>query len=1385
MNIEGISFESADGTKLENVSGYLEATDKMITLNDFQLTMGGISVDWDAKINYNRFSDIIAMSPTVGLEIDLVKTDIKLGDLEPFLPFLWTDSILAPQARQAHLNLIVHADGTLGDLELTQLTLETNSLTSIDLSGWVKGLPDYKTAELGVEIKEITTNYYDILALMGDIGIPSAVGKFGTINLKGSIAGRMDSLDMRNLQLTTTGTTGLAGNIKAVGLPDIDNTRFAINLDYLRTNVKEVAPFAGDSLPAPVMKLGTVTYSGTFEGSITDMELNGLLTTDIGSLTADLAAKFNKDYTDATYDADIKLDTFDLGKMLESADLGRISMTASAKGQGLTLDSLHTTLEAVITEVEAMKYKYRDIKIGGKMDQMQFNGTIKVDDPNLKFAFDGLVDLDSLKPSFSFTADLDTINLHKLNLAAAPLGISLSMDVDLVGLSSKDIDGQALIKDIMVSDSMVVYKMDSFLVQAFDSDTGKTIQITSPILNGYIAGRYNLEALPRELNAFINSYIKNVSDSLNKPYEIEEPQQFDMLLTVSNPQPLLDVMVPKLKIDTASVTGRFDNEKNDLIISAVIPDIRYDSITIEKLTLRSGGRGKRFGVMVMVDTLTYGTDIDIPHTRLYTFISNDSLRYGLSMYDVDTSFYRLRLGGYMQQNGDEYWFAFDRPMILNGDTWDNLQGNRLIVAPEALTFDRFGFQNGNRYFQLNTPDSTKGTNPLQLEFKNFPLAELSELIDYAGLEVSGFINGEATVFDIKGSFDLESNIQISDIRVNKNAVGTLTLQGLRKGPEVDVNVRMAGMNEFILTGKINTETQQMNAKFDMQRFDLHVIDPFLKDIIQNSTGSLKASATINGSYTKPDINGYLAFNNTSTEVLFAGTRFTLPNGNRIDFTSQKIDFNTFKIEDANKQTATLSGNITHDYFTDFRLNLKLNANRFTFLDTEPSLEELFYGKLVLGINASVTGPLTQPKVNINTSTKDGTRLTVAPLSLEEGIQDAPYVIYYNPNSGDTLESMKRYNVSSLPLDLTLNLEVTDEATFYVLVDPSTGDQLEVVAKGDLAVNVPANGNISIIGGLEIVSGSYRLTQSFLKRKFDIQEGSRIDISGDPMDARLSITAVYKTEISTYSLIGEQATTLTPQEQSAARKPSPVHVLLIMQGSLSDPQLSFDIQLPDDAGLNSIADRRLQQIKQDQNELNKQVFGILLMNSFITDDGMGGGGGVPGTNAALKSVSGLINQQLNRFASRIKGFSVNVDASSYQGYSGTDANNTVTAVGVSVSQMLFDDRLEIRAGGDVNLESNTGNPNQGSGLTQWAGDFVIEYKLTESGRYRVKVFNTTDYSILYQNNINRTGVGLTYQYSFRKRKKKLPDPTPAPLETPTPETPKDSIPTEGPKNEEQE
>jgi hypothetical protein len=164
----------------------------------------------------------------------------------------------------------------------------------------------------------------------------------------------------------------------------------------------------------------------------------------------------------------------------------------------------------------------------------------------------------------------------------------------------------------------------------------------------------------------------------------------------------------------------------------------------------------------------------------------------------------------------------------------------------------------------------------------------------------------------------------------------------------------------------------------------------------------------------------------------------------------------------------------------------------------------------------------------------------------------------------------------------------------------------------------------------------------------------------------------------------------------------------------------------------------------------------MFNNFLAEEGSGPNLEAAGENVVLRSVSNLVSNQLNRLANKIEGFEINLDLNSYKSkYETAEGNDMLTEVGLDISKQFLDDRLQVTVGGNVNVENASTGQSQG-GFSNVTGDFTIEYKLTPGGKYRVKVYQTSDFDILNQSNVYRTGVGLTYRESFRKLIKRKQD-----------------------------
>jgi hypothetical protein len=232
-------------------------------------------------------------------------------------------------------------------------------------------------------------------------------------------------------------------------------------------------------------------------------------------------------------------------------------------------------------------------------------------------------------------------------------------------------------------------------------------------------------------------------------------------------------------------------------------------------------------------------------------------------------------------------------------------------------------------------------------------------------------------------------------------------------------------------------------------------------------------------------------------------------------------------------------------------------------------------------------------------------------------------------------------------------------------------------------------------------------QNIINKKFVINKGGSINFTGDVYKAALDIDAVYQVRASVTDLIDDLVngntgqSTQNSQLTNTARSRIPINLLLNLTGVLERPNVSFDIQAIDpDPTIKGYVDQKLALLRNNENQLNNQVFGLLVMNRFL-----------PSTDA-LRNVN----------------------------YGGTAAN--------TVSEFVSS-QLSLNAGGNLDFGSAQVTEGGGARAVIPTGDFQIEYTLTPDGAWRAKAFNKTNYDYYNSRNTNRTGVGISYRKEFDK------------------------------------
>jgi len=1356
-SLRSLALHEMNGFELQQLAAGLHVSPSDITLSQLEMqTPGSRLAPSSLTLRFPEFASLFGPFQEVSAALSLSPSFFAMEDIRYWsgpLPYL-----KAGYSGKARLSGQIR--GKVNDMVVSGLYGTLDDVFHFQLDGRVKGLPDRAGLTFEANIRELSASQAGIASATEGLPLPSGLAKLGAIRLEGYVGGRIDSLVARGLSIRTDGYTAFAGQATALGLPDIQKARFQVDISEMRSQASELSGFMGGTAPPALAALGKMSYRGAFSGTIYDFHLAGLLSSGQGQLEQDVRLHFNPAFSNASYEGRARLAGFGLGAILgDTSAFGLATMELEGAGSGLSLDSLSAKVSATVESITFKQYTYRDIRAGGDILRRRFAGRINVDDPHLRFQFDGLADFNDSIPNLDFSVQLDTAELDYLNLYPSALRLSTLLEARLKGNSLDNISGFAALRRLAVADEDQHYFADSITLRAYaQPGGGKVLALQSDIAEARLEGDYHLGELSGLLIEFADGFFpaKRLIQSMAEADSVVASpqfagQDFQFSASLSRPARLMRILLPALQVlDTASFQGQFNSENRRLQLAGQVPRLQYSGFQVDSLQLLVDGAPDGLASRLSFRNLQNEGQELLPYGEAGIRMFQDSLLFKLDIRD-DTSGQKLGLQGVVAAPGERFHLKLLGPMVLNGFDWGIPENNDIAFAPAYLNIQGLKFTRDEQQLQIQS----RGTGaeedfaPIDIFFDEFRLVELSRL---AGLDenfLSGALNGKASLSRPDTTYEYEARLEIRQMMLDSQLLGNLALHAVpdvnRQELELDVQLSGPG-NAFSLAGSYGMQDKQLGFKLKVQRLQMSLADLFAGGFASDSRGALSGALEIGGTAGKPVVTGAISLDSVSTFVEYLQSRYLIPK-HTIHLREKAIDIGKMELLDPSNRKAALSGQATHKHFDEIGLNLQFSAPAFQVLDTGPGDNELFYGKILVSIDARISGPLSSPAIEVNTQTLPGTQLTALPLSEEEAITQEDFILYGKPGAeaGDTAQTQV-YRTAVSGYELNLQLTLTPDAELIAIIDPATGDKLTARGRANLAVEMDKSGLLSTTGDIYITGGSYFFNyEGLVKRTFQIREGSHIFLPGDPLEARFGITAQYTARTSAYELISRQSD-LSAEEANAAKRRMDVQVIMALEGTLSEPKITFDIQLPE-AQASAIAvavENKLAQLRENGNELNKQVFGLLLFNSFLAEESGGATLAAAGENFALSSVSNLLTNQLNRLADRyVKGFDLEIGLDSYRAQAGEGPASTVTDLGLGLSKQLFNERLSIKVGGNVGLGEQSGQQ-EAAAVTS---EFLLEYKLAEDGRYRVRVFRRPDYDIIKASNTIRTGVSILYKKSF--------------------------------------
>jgi Family of unknown function (DUF490). len=347
------------------------------------------------------------------------------------------------------------------------------------------------------------------------------------------------------------------------------------------------------------------------------------------------------------------------------------------------------------------------------------------------------------------------------------------------------------------------------------------------------------------------------------------------------------------------------------------------------------------------------------------------------------------------------------------------------------------------------------------------------------------------------------------------------------------------------------------------------------------------------------------------------------------------------------------------------------------------------------------------------------------------------------------------------LNLEIDLTVTEQAEIQLIFDEKTGDIIKGRGEGNIRLAINREGEFSMYGGYQIVRGEYLFTLlNFVNKPFVVTRGGTINWYGDPYGAQINLDATYELNTSVFNFVKEELELLRsvrPRLLDEAGKATRVTVLMHLAGDLLQPNISFGLQFPYiTSELKSLTDNKLRQLRQDQAELSRQVFGLVVIGSFLPPSGAGASF-IQNSDYVATAFNTLTQMISTQFSTYLAGLATewfggavsNIDFDIiYSDYQNADLLSTDPArlggreVNVRFSSGFVNDRVTVELGSQFGISR--------TGLSTYDGflgeDVTVQIALTENRQWRMKVYQRTEPDVSGQRAL-RFGLGLSFQKDY--------------------------------------
>ena len=1377
--ISQFSFKDKSGFELDTTHVNFAFTDKVLLADDIYIKTPQSLVQKSFQLKYDSIAAITKNPQNSMIAGVLNNTTISFNDLYLLMPSL-ERTLPRSQFANQFLHLNTELRGSLQRLYLPYLQISGLTGSTLTGRGTLYNIYDPNKFSYDLFIDQGHILKKDLLKFVPPANQQQLATLSDVINLRGKLTGNKNDL----VADVSTASTDLAftGRVSLKNISNPAKITYGLDIKTASLSKKLIAGFIPPDLLQQLNLPDRVSASGKFSGDLNDIVTDLKLSSNYGPLTMKGFIKNIRDPEHAVYDLFITTSGFNIGRFVkQDSTLGNIAGAFTAKGTGFNYKTMRSSVKADIASVQYNKYDYHNAKINADFSGGQIKSIGNINDSSLKLNYNIEANVRGNYPTVKGNVRVDTAQMRKLHLTDDTLNFSVTANIDAQDLQPRQLNASLLLDSIRYQNGKYFYRLDSASLVGSSAAGIDSIVLRAPFAEVHAGGAFDYDKIGASLEQYVNGYYKIAGYT---PTTATIPQQQFAVKGVIRSSPIITGFVTGLEsYEDINFKGNYSSANTDSALSfnATVPQLTYSTRHVANGTIDIGSRNGKINYDVKFDTLKTGSN-KLYATRINGGAAKDSISLNAVTQDAAKRNW-FGIAGSAFVSGDTYSFRLQDTLLLNYERWKVAPDNYIQYSPQGIIVNNFLISSDTAKIALHS-EQLVPNSPIDIDVDNFNLKSISSFVNHDTTLIAGIMNIDAKLSDLNKALPgFTGKGTITDLRYKEYPLGNLALNAEKQSENnisADMSLMGAGNN---LSAKGNYYLNDVNREFDadlqLKQFNFKAIEALSGGELENSSGNISGNMNLTGKFNNPKWNGQLNFDTVKFALAQLGTVYRVDK-QKILLSYPTISFPQFTLTDSLNNPLKINGTIVSHSMMDYDLGLNLKAKDFILVNARKTLSSEVYGFASVDADVALTGTAASPDIegNISVNNKSDVHIILPEASYAKNDGNTivrfidrdtfkinPPVIGFEPakQPGSAFAQFLNYN-----LDIT----ITKDAALTILLDPATGDEIKVQGDARLNAGVDPGGHLVLAGTYELDKGYYDLHYQFLERKFNLIKGSTITFAGEPLQATANITAEYIANTNSRNLLDNEITDVTPVLANSFNQQLPFKVILYITGRLNKPIINFDIQLPEQNNLlnndlRTTIENKLQQIRTDPAEVNKQVFSLLLFNRFVSEQSSDffKGNGSDFNDLARQSVSQFLSSALNEIASDIfKGIDVDLNLNSYNDYS-NGGNAQRTDLNVAVSKTFANDRLTVTVGENFGVQGGNDASAKAAGAnTGFKPDVSVSYKLTADGKYMVRAYTRNQYQVEVEGYVVENGIAflLTMDYNkfkelFRKRVKKYSAP----------------------------